>query len=704
MATWTWRPAVLFVAYSALAFPSFGSRATAQTIINVPPQFAPSTVPANTIVNLLDGGSLGGTVALAGSQVNILGGTGSYVTGRAGSLLTMTGGLMSTSLDVEGMLDFAGGRAKRLYTISGHAEISGGAFGALAANEGASVELQGVGFRVNGADLAGLTSPGDAVAINLANDDILSGVLADGTGFAVRQTGQVRSGTLTLVQTASPVIGPAETIVLSTVSARARVVQGQTLVLAEGARLPEYFRAGPGSAIEINGGYLSDKSQVIGGSVVVNSGGIGYEGELYDGATLEVRGGRVNQTSLFDGTTLEMYGGEFAGRAFVGATVNVHQSESLNLQLDRGSKATVTGGRTSSIAGSGELHILGGRHASLNMSESSTLIEGGVFESLFTFRNDSDVTLVGSSFRLDGQPLIGLTGVGDAVILPLAEDHVLSGVFADGTPFAFNGGPSISVPLRLRRSGDLAPGPSVIEVPTAPAPAGITAGQRLILREGGALPNAFTAIEGSRLDIEGGTVGAGLELVGATATITGGVLQGIQAYAGAEVTLGGAAQTGSLTLYPGARGLITGGTFSWTTASKGSVLTIRGGKSNGSFNAQDALVEISGGSIGDYQTHNRIGNSRMTMTGGDVNDLDVVGNSQLTATGGRADIVEVSTGSRATLDGIYVNSLGSSESAAVEVAGGVVNGAFANGGSISVRGGALGDRIGAQRGVVEFYG
>src|SRR5687768_11204223 len=83
------------VAIVATLGATLGTRhAVAQTVINVPPAFAPSTIGAGTTLNLLDGGFIYSLHGMSGSQINILGGEGNEISSAAGAAIHMSGGLV----------------------------------------------------------------------------------------------------------------------------------------------------------------------------------------------------------------------------------------------------------------------------------------------------------------------------------------------------------------------------------------------------------------------------------------------------------------------------------------------------------------------------------------------------------------------------------------------------------------------------------
>ena len=63
---------------------------------------------------------------------------------------------------------------------------------------------------------------------------------------------------------------------------------------------------------------------------------------------------------------------------------------------------------------------------------------GGSVGDFFYAYPDSQVTISGGEFRLDGVLVEGLETVGATLVFDIPDGALLSGVLADGTPFAFS--------------------------------------------------------------------------------------------------------------------------------------------------------------------------------------------------------------------------------------------------------------------------
>lgn len=183
------------------------------TIINVPPQAAPSSIGSNTQLNLAAGGSLpanflvgdpngsstnievnitGGTVGnrftpFAGSTINVSGGNiGARFWPHDGSTANITGGTFGRDLTCEmgSEVYISGG----LFPYEVHAmfrskvNVFGGAITHFQAHDEAEPSFYGRQFFVDGVELTNLV-PGEPTLID-ERDVSFSGVLADGSPFS----------------------------------------------------------------------------------------------------------------------------------------------------------------------------------------------------------------------------------------------------------------------------------------------------------------------------------------------------------------------------------------------------------------------------------------------------------------------------------------------------------------------------------------
>ena len=257
------------------------------------------------------------------------------------------------------------------------------------------------------------------------------------------------------------------------------------------------------------------------------------------GQTLNVDGGVVpDHFNAGPGSTVNVVSGGAVGRNFesTGATVTV-TGGTIGHSFDafRDSDVAISGGSFGD-----------GFQA---FSDSNVRITGGTFGDGFEALLNSHVTFVGSDFRLDGVPLNGLDTVGDRVTASVPLDQVLTGTFADGTPFAFKGrsrdfqgdGDSfVGGTLTLERS-EISPASDLILASTDPVPLGIHEGQTLIADAGSVVPENFNAGRGSTVQIESGSVvGDNFEAYDAQVTISGGAIgRQFDAFGGTVVTMSG---------------------------------------------------------------------------------------------------------------------------------------------------------------------
>ncbi len=194
-------------ALGILAIAAPPAAATGQTIINVPPDPAPSNVGADTILNLSDGGVLGDYFsALDGSTVNISGGAvGRCFHARAdstlnisggtvghdfiayyGSTVFVSGGTIGYGFDLDGSTaNISGGMFGESFIVNySTATISGGVFGdGFYTGSGSSVEFSALEFLLDGTPIPGLERVGDSIVLAERGGSILSGTFLNGTPF-----------------------------------------------------------------------------------------------------------------------------------------------------------------------------------------------------------------------------------------------------------------------------------------------------------------------------------------------------------------------------------------------------------------------------------------------------------------------------------------------------------------------------------------
>jgi hypothetical protein len=412
------------------------------TIINVPPAISPSSIGSDTQLNLFDGGSIGqdfdagaadgsstnvevnvagGTVgfffeafqgstinvsggnvggffdAENGSQVNISGGTvGNAFAARSGSNVNITGGVISSSfyaisgstVNISGGLFGSGFNADN----GSNVRISGGVLGQdFDADFGSTVRFVGNEFRLNGVSVPGLGVVGNTAFVDVPDGAVLTGVLTDGTPFllsSVDEGSDIIRATLSLEAGELP--PPESDVFFATNSLPPSVIRnGQTLVVDGNGAIGDFYKAAPGSTIEVD-----------------DNGATGFHFEAI-GATVNIHGGRVG--SFFNAASesvVNVLGGTIStwSQMFAGATVNVASGiVRPRFELFDGSAVNISGGE---VAFNGIL-----------------LHEGSL------------TNLYGRNFALDGVEIVGLTP-GEPFVLT-DRQSVLSGVLADGTSFSF---------------------------------------------------------------------------------------------------------------------------------------------------------------------------------------------------------------------------------------------------------------------------
>lgn len=385
------------------------------------------------------------------------------------------------------------------------------------------------------------------------------------------------------------------------------------------------FVLGPGTIFNINFGGLvweigdergEDAFDFLGSTMNVNNGGElrGYSSysninlNLFDGATVGPEFTVLDSEVLIDG-------GDSSGvfRVWDNSSLTMTSGNMERITVRRGSSANISGGfirdliigsvgvtTTTSMSSdavvnsvgvfaSGEFEMTGGLvRDSFEVGQSSSArISGGAFSSEFQAKAGSDVTLVGTDFKLDGA---SINSIGDG----LGEGQLFTGTFADGGSFIFwNDG-------SRNRTDIFAAGSTTLEnqavAPADTTPMVVTTGQgpSLGLREGQALTIGGDAmlrehysVVGATLNIEGGTIGYGLETAYSNINISGG-----QFGANALTT-----PTVAMSLYDGSVASISGGDIPDIDAYAGSTISITGGDIDNVRAKYGSNVEITGGEI-----------------------------------------------------------------------------------------------------------
>jgi hypothetical protein len=533
----------------------------------------------------ISGGSVGAHFrAWDGSQVIIS--DGSVGHGFSGSQVTITGGSVGNGFSA-GQVTISGGSVGDWFS-GGQVTISGGSVGNhFEAGDGSQVNLIGTEFFLDGELVADLVV---GEPLTLADRDVwLSGHLADGSPFSFELNSERADDrdyfspdatlTVTLVPEPSSIVLAIAAILLTGACLReCSVRKGFLMSICRCCRPP--FQRIPFTLLVC---IVLATTTVYGQfTTVINSPPtiIGDNESIGSGTLLNV---------FDDGIVGNNFSAEDAEVNFWGGSVGYFFAAGLGTQVN---------------------------------------IYGGSFGGRFTVDN---ATIYGGEFRLDGVPVEGLGSVGARAEFDFPRYMPrLSGVLADGTPFAF-GVEAWSYNDHFRTltlvSSELPPvGPPLITASSDRVPLGIRDGQTLVVDAGGVVTDNFNAGIGSTVTIEdGGIVGSNLEAVGAAVNISGGSVGGFDAFNGSQVTISGGSVGGGIQAYDGSQ------------------VTISGGSVEGEFWARDgSQVTISGGSVGIHAL-----DSQVTVSGGSVH-LYAGSGSQVTISGGEFRV-----------DGVPVEGLGS---------------------------------------------
>lgn len=470
----------------ALSSAFAGRQANAQftTVINVPPDVAPSLIGADTQLNLFEGGSIsslhigiptgdnvevnvhGGSVgdfitASSGSLVNILGGAvGNNFDAQAGSELVVTGGTTGDSFNVSGVANISGGmfgdrflaRTNSLVTIAGGSfgdlfkasigsvvNVSGGSFGERFTGFGA-MKFSGSDFRLDGEPIAGLLLPGDSLPFDLPQNSVLSATLSDGTPFAIcdldGDSTVFGAMTLEVVRLSPPttldITTPGDLVPLG-------IRVGQTLTVDDGGSVNDNFNAGLDSKLIVNGGHVGDNLEVAGGQVTITGGSVGDYFDAFPGSRIDILGGSIGHAFQAIGSVVNVSGGNFNGyiEAWNGSNLNISDGTFGDyFWVWDDSLANISGGvfedHFNAQTGS-EVKISGGE---LNgdiavQSGSKVMLSGGIMSGHFMASDGSEVNLQVTELKLNGD-LIELFP-GETIVIADRGGTLLEATLANGS-------------------------------------------------------------------------------------------------------------------------------------------------------------------------------------------------------------------------------------------------------------------------------
>jgi len=225
-------------------------------------------------------------------------------------------------------------------------------------------------------------------------------------------------------------------------------------------------------------------------------------------------------------------------------------------------------------------------------------ISGGTIGTDFNASVGSNVEIIGSDFRLNGEFVFLLDRV------TVGPSDVFTGVLADGSSFIFGGFASdelndVRLDFSTVPAADL--NPIVINTPVVDGPSGLRRGQTLTLEAGGSLDfvDNYAVVEAT-LNVEGGVLGDSVETHNSLVNVSGGVVGDLfDAGPGTEVNLSGGTVGSGFDAFEGSEVNITGGTFGVDfDAGPGSTVNISGGIMGFNFDAfPNSQVNIFGRGI-----------------------------------------------------------------------------------------------------------
>jgi hypothetical protein len=505
----------------------------------------------NILVNI-SGGTIGNTfVVYRNVNANISGGNFGILFGAGNS----------------SNVNISGGSFDAYFSASSgsRVNITGGSFGReFRARTGSEVSLFGGEFLLNGAP-AGSN-------VTLANSDILTGTLQDGSTFIFSPTASDDIQNLRLFNVSVPPLNTAPIVINSNTSPRG-LRAGQTLTLVDGGQLQKNF-AVVSATLNIEGGTVQPGLEVTDSTVNISGGTVLSVVQALEDSVITVSG---------DAVAGGIYG-------YAGSEVNVEGGTLGDFsRVYSGSRFNISGGTIGSfleVFSGGDLHILGG------------LVERGIEQ-----HSGSSISLHGGEFLLNGLTVLGT--------VPLTSTDVISATLTDGSTIALSQriGDALRqvtfVPEPLPPI-DLTP----ITVTTSIGRTSLRTGQSLDLQPGGTLPSSFTSVSAT-LNVNGGSIGTALEIVDTTLNMTqGNIGSGFFALNESQVNIAGGTISSGFRIATGSTVSISGGSVGGTSDDgvqviDGSVLNVTGGQvgryvSVGSFGpSSGGIVNISGGTVAD---------------------------------------------------------------------------------------------------------
>jgi hypothetical protein len=540
----------------------------------------------------IDGGQVGYDFEAAGAAVNVSAGSiGNAFDMFHGSILNVSGGTLGTDGRLHGAaLQMTGGVVGASLDASNSSllQLAGGAIGdRLKLDASSQLAIVGGDFRLDGVPIAGLNQPGDMAPLDLPSAVVLSGILADGTPFAVttHDGDTLPAGVLTLQQSALPPIGSAA-VDAAVDEVGQGIRTGQTLAVGAGSQLPAHFNMAPGAQLNVSGGDVGQNLEAVGATINLSSGVIGPDFDAYQGTVLNMTGGQLDQNAWLDnGSQFIQSGGVSSSLAAMRASiVQVTGGKAGGVTANQGSRVTLSGGELQGLALSESQGAVSGgvMTGTLTLGAASSLQwTGGRVAAVVASSSTAAVTIEGAEFYLDGAAVGGLNMPGDQVLLQVPAGAVLSGVLADGTTLAIgnhlrNNDRLPSNQVTLRYSALPPSSAAIIQVPSDPPPTSVRSGQTLRVEQGGVVGNHLTAGNGSRVEVTaGGSIGDNFEAVGAEVLVSGGQIgQRLDLFAGATLTM----LSGSIGVGGNSNGVqVLGGTLDLYGGEVVSALTVENG-------------------------------------------------------------------------------------------------------------------------------
>lgn len=578
------------------------------------------------IVNVF-GGTIDSEVLLdSGARLNIMGGeaASSATAGHRRAATVVDAGIISIAGGSLGDQAFVGeGGSLQLLSGSvgdeltvwegGSTKVFGGTIGRrFSASEGSSVSLFGGEFLLNGNKLP-------TNVITLTEADVLTGVLSDGSTFALTPLAGDGVAGVHLVDVPLPAIEQHQVVVDEGVLSTG-LRTGQTLALLEGGSLAKNF-AVVDASLNVLGGEIGDGLELARSTLNMSTGAIGRDATAYGGSVLNVRGGSFHG-HLFarDNSIVNITGGEFAGGINVdsGSVMNISDGDFGSIRFSDGGVGNIAGGIGGiSVVAGGVVNVAGGSFGRASRAE-----HGGVFN------------IYGGEFLLNGVSIEpGAVEVNSAP-RDVGIADVLTGTLQDGSPFVLS--PQLrdqtyTFNLIATTLPDAAATPQFVDSDTAPH--GLRKGQALTLVDGGLLPRSFAVID-AKLEVNGGQVGPGLAVVRGELSMDAGIIDDVAAFEQSVVNMAGGI-AGDLGVHADSNVSISGGAFEHLAVYPGGKAILLGRAVGNSVDvASGGEFNMSGGTIANEIVASS--RSRVSITGGQIGEeLRVLTGSQVHVSGGR---------------------------------------------------------------------